>query len=570
MGKTATTLSLLAAVAVAGHAYAQSPPNSSVARDFVAPGPSEPLPSTLAAALGGVQESALAAHVAFLASPGLAGRGLGSRGLDAALEYAAAALALAGVPPLQGEESGGTEHSRYFQPVPLREIRGVTGRLTIERRQGEERWSRTFQAGMDCLLPDVAPQSLAGPVVFAGYGIQEPRLGHDDYRGLDVRGRIVLVLGGLPPGDAWRAPELLRRYDAKDEDERFAVKLAAAREAGASAVLAVDPGRWSPPASQSPDARPPVFLPVDAARRGDGPLLFRISPAVAAAILGGARSPGPGPATTHPGDLAGVRASIEITGDERVIVSRNALGAIVGSDPQMRDQAVILGAHLDHLGEVGDVVYPGADDNASGVAALLEIAKAFAGLPGGAQRTVVFAFWTGEEEGKLGSGHFVRYPLWPLTRTVAYLNLDMIGHPWALDEIRKLVSDSGLPGGEAYVAGMKPPDFVEPGLPPDAPELEAALRQAAHGTGLALHLDRTDGTHGGSDYRDFARAHVPFIRFFGNFFPGYHEPGDTAESLDAGQVQRVARLALATAWLLANPASAPSTRGPAARPPNTR
>jgi hypothetical protein len=83
--------------------------------------------------------------------------------------------------------------------------------------------------------------------------------------------------------------------------------------------------------------------------------------------------------------------------------------------------------------------------------------------------------------------------------------------------------------------------------------LAEVLRRAGPAAGLALHLDRTDGKSGGSDYRDFARAGVPWVRFFGNFFPGYHEPGDTPEQADAEQVQRMARLCFATAWMLANP-----------------
>ena len=106
------------------------------------------------------------------------------------------------------------------------------------------------------------------------------------------------------------------------------------------------------------------------------------------------------------------------------------IGVLAGSDPKLRDEAVVLGAHLDHLGRSGDVVFPGADDDASGVSALLEVARAFADLESRPRRTLVFAFWTGEEDGKFGSGHYARHPLWPLARTVAYVNLDMIGHPW--------------------------------------------------------------------------------------------------------------------------------------------
>jgi Zn-dependent M28 family amino/carboxypeptidase len=257
--------------------------------------------------------------------------------------------------------------------------------------------------------------------------------------------------------------------------------------------------------------------------------------------------------TAKPAALPGVTATIRTTGTERLVVSRNVVAFIAGADPKLRGEAVVIGAHLDHLGQVGHVIYPGADDNASGVAALLEIARAFAASPTPPGRTVMFTFWTGEEDGKFGSGWWVRHPLWSLERTAAYLNLDMIAHPWSMEEIRKLVADAGLPDGERFLAGLDPVDFAEPGVADWSPELAEVLRRAGPAAGLALHLDRTDGKSGGSDYRDFARAGVPWVRFFGNFFPGYHEPGDTPEQADAEQVQRMARLCFATAWMLANP-----------------
>jgi Zn-dependent M28 family amino/carboxypeptidase len=228
------------------------------------------------------------------------------------------------------------------------------------------------------------------------------------------------------------------------------------------------------------------------------------------------------------------------------------VGYLAGSDPKLAGEAVVLGAHLDHLGIVDGVIHPGADDNASGVAALLEIARAFAASREQPKRSLVFVFWTGEEEGKFGSAHWVRHPLWPLARTAAYLNLDMVGHPWTLEEIRKLVVDSRPEGGDRFLEGLKPTDFVEPGVADFSPDLGPVLARAARGTGLALHLDWTGGMHGGSDYRDFARARVPFLRFFGNFFAEYHEPGDTPAGTDPVQVQKMTRLVLATAWLLAD------------------
>jgi Zn-dependent M28 family amino/carboxypeptidase len=389
-------------------------------------------------------------------------------------------------------------------------------------------------------------------VVYAGHGICEPGLGHDDYRGLDVRGRAVLLFAGLPSGPEWQTEELQDRWNDEDTDNRYVARLELARDLGAAAVVAIERDDWGKKLEDGNEAMHRFFLPFDAAASAtEGPALAVGSAAVAEALLGAEALAGSAmPAVPH-GLLPGVTATISASGSERLLDSRNALGVIPGADPALRDELVMIGAHLDHLGRSGDVIFPGADDNASGSAALLEIAKAIAASPVRPKRTLAFAFWTGEEEGKFGSGHYVRHPVWPLERTT-YLNLDMIGHPWLPEEIAKLVADTGLEQGGDLLTAMAPADFIELGLPAGLPELDAALRRAAIANGLALHFDRTNGKFGGSDYRDFARAGVPFIRFFGNFHPAYHEPGDAAEALDAEQVQRVARLALATAWLLAD------------------
>ena len=515
-------------------------PSPSVADDFVTAAPAETLPAPIAGAVEAISAAAIGAHVRFLASPALEGRGVGTRGVDAAAEYVAAALALAGVPPLG---------PGYFQTVPLREVTGLAGQVTVERREGDASRSRAFLSGVDCIFAEQAPQAIAAPVVFVGYGIRDERLARDDYRGLDVRGAVVLVLAGVPVDPAWQKPELLSRYASRDAEERWEVKLETARSLGAAAVLGVEGDAFATRDLGKDREAARFFLPYDGTGAERAAPLVRVSPAVADALLG----PGGGAERSqHPARLPGVAVTIRVTGSERASSSRNVIGVLSGSDPSVRGEAVVVGAHMDHLGTTGGTVYPGADDNASGTSSLVEIAKALAALPAPPRRTVVIAFWTGEEEGHLGSAFYVGHPLWPLARTTAYLNLDMIGHPWSIDEIRKLVTDTGLPDGEAFLAKVKPTDFVEPGLPPGAGELEKALRRSAHATGLALHFDRTDGLHGGSDYREFARSGVPFIRFFGNFFPAYHEPGDTADALDLAQVRRVARLALATAWLVAN------------------
>ena len=342
----------------------------------------------------------------------------------------------------------------------------------------------------------------------------------------------------------WTAKELVSKYAEGDAEERWTEKVRTAKALGAVGVLAVEGEKWTERLTGKEKLWPFAFRSLVESTE---PLVVRSSPVVLEALLGAPPKPDEA-ARVLPGAVATLRA----TGVERLGLSRNVVGVLPGSDPSLVEEAVVLGAHVDHLGRVDGIVHPGADDNASGVAALLEIARSLASAPARPKRTVVFAFWTGEEEDKIGSGHWVRNPLWPLGRTAAYLNFDMIGHPWLAEEIRTLVTGAGPSDAEGALSRLKPEEFVEPGLASFAPDLGPVLARAGRATGLTLHLDWTEGVNGGSDYRDFARARVPFVRFFGNFHPAYHEPGDTPESLDPLQVRRVARLGLATAWLLAD------------------
>jgi hypothetical protein len=547
-----SAFTLLLVVACAGVPGAQSQlPARPAAADFVAPGPVVPLAAPLMAALGGLRAASVAAHIAFLASPALEGRGLGRRGLDGAGEYVAAQLALAGVAP---SSSAGTGNPAvpYFHPVPLREISHPSGRVVVRAAPGNGADTRAFLAGVDVLCPELPPEVFSAPLVFAGYGIREANPARDDYRGLDVKGRIVLLIAGLPPGPEWQRPELVARYGSDGARTRFSAKLQVAGALGARAVLAVEGPDFASILASGAGAPAPIFFAPFDADGPDAPPVIRVSARAGDAILSMAGSTSASARTAQPRDLAGVTATVELTGEERLIVSRNVIGMIRGADPVLRHEAVVIGAHMDHLGRAGETVYPGADDNASGVAALLEIARAFAMSGHAPRRTVIFAFWTGEEEGKLGSGYYVRQPAWPLERTSVYLNLDMIGHPWTSEELKTLVADTRLEEGAEFLAAVKPADFIELGVAEWAADLAPVLVQAARANGLALHLDWTDGKNGGSDYRDFARKGRPWVRFFGNYFDGYHEPADTVERLDAGQVLKMTRLALASAWLLAD------------------
>jgi hypothetical protein len=546
MKKTAVVWVLLVGVLHLGVVAQSSKPVSSRSADYVRLRPVEPLAAGAMQALNRITASALAAHIGFLSSPAMEGRGLGSRGLEAAAEYVAATLAVSGVSAANGAGNA-ARAAAYFQPVPLREISRASGQLLIETRRGPSVEAQRFDAGVDCLFPELAPETFAAPVVFAGYGIREKSPARDDYRDVDARDKVVVVRDGVPPGPEWQSEELVARYASQDDDQRQAARLDAATALGARAVLVIEGNEFaSRLTSAASSPAPAFFLPFDEPPSRTLPLV-RVSPRVGQVLLA-ALGVTAGPAAA--GTLPEVRATVRVTGDERLILSRNVIAVIPGSQPNLAGEAVVIGAHVDHLGQVNGRLFPGADDNASGVAAVLEIARALASTPAAKpKRTLVFAFWTGEEEGKLGSGYYTRHPLWPLDRTSVYLNLDMIGHPWTTEEMQKLVRDTGLEKGEEFLAKVAPADFIELGVADSAPQLDGVLARAARATGVALHFDRTDGKNGGSDYRDFARKGLPFVRFFGNYFGGYHEPTDTADNLDTAQVLTMTRLAFAAAWL---------------------
>ena len=524
-------------------------------QDFVRPGETAALPAALADAVSGVRAGRLAAHIAFLSAPSLGGRGLGGDGLEAAAEYVAAQLALAGVAPASAADAGRHPLEPYFQPVTLRQISRPGGRLVIATRRGKAVDRSVVPAGPDARFPELAPRALQGPAVFAGYGIREANPARDDYKGLDVKGKVVVLLGGLPPGPEWQTPELQARYDAEGARARYAAKVALAGSLGARAMVAIEDEAFAgEQAKAAPKPAGPFFVLAEA-DPAPLPPVVRVTPRVGDQLLAAASLTAASAPTARPRNLPGISLRLETTGRERVVTTRNVLATIPGAHPALREEAIVVGAHLDHLGRQGATYYPGADDNASGVAAVLEIARAFAASPHKPARTLVFAFWTGEEEGHLGAEYYCRHPVWPLERTAVYLNLDMIGHPWLRAEIEKLVADTRLDRGEEFLAKVDPAKFIELGLADWAKDVAPVLMTAARGVGLALRLDRTDGRSGGSDYREFAWRGVKFVRFFGNYFDGYHEPADRAELLDPEQVLRVTRLALASAWLLAERSS---------------
>lgn len=426
-------------------------------------------------------------HVAFLASDALRGRGSGEPGNERAARYAADLFRKAGLKPVgtgrQKDPAAKPDGRGYYQPFsfPMGVAAGRGTRLEVGGRR--LRLGAEFDAH-----PLSGSGDASGEIVFVGGAGQDA-----DYAGIDVRGKIVL----LPPS---------RGNAAVDIPGRAAV----ARGKGAAGVLVV-------PAADGADA---LKVSGDLASTDAGLPIFLVRrPVVASWFDGGWDALEKAGATR----ATGVRATIAADVRRVTRVTANVVGLLEGSDPALRDEVVVIGAHMDHLGMGGPhslaedrapAIHHGADDNASGTSAVLALASELAKPEHRPKRSVLFVCFSGEELGLLGSAHYVRNPIVPIERTVAMLNMDMIGR---MKENRLSVIGTGT--GSTWNALLD-------GL----------------GAGQSFSLSRDEGGFGGSDHQSFANAKVPVLFFFTGLHADYHRPSDTADKINAADAARVASL----------------------------
>lgn len=456
-------------------------------------------------------------HVKALSAPELEGRASGTPGAERAAHYVATAMQRLGLRP-GGDD--GTWQQAFTVPTGIR-LDGVNALSVLTPAP------RALTLGRDFVPLTVSAEGRQeAEVVFAGYGITAPDLSWDDYAGVQARGRIVLVLEHEPRRTDPAGP--FRRPDAYHYSER-SHKIINAREHGALAVLLVVPGDGLPP--------------LTGYAQSQGILVTAVTPAVADALLAStgvgldaaARAIDASPAPRSFA-LPGVRVALQVGLVRERGRAANVVGILPGRDAGLRDEAVVVGAHYDHLGRGGQGslapeatghVHPGADDNASGVAAMLGLARAFVEA-GGAPRTLVFVAFAGEEMGLLGSAHYVRRPAHPLERTVLMLNLDMVGR---------------LRGRTLYVCGAD-----------SGTGLRALLQTQAGGLTLSVRGD----PYGPSDHSSFYAAGRPVLFLFTGAHADYHRPTDTWDKVDAGGLAEVTAFAARIVDALATTAVPPA------------
>jgi hypothetical protein len=466
-----------------------------------------------------------------LASPAMEGRASGTAGGDRAARYLADHFRRIGLAPLG---DGGS----YLQGFT------VATRVRLDAGTGLEvlgpAASRAF-AAPDDLLPFTFSETgaVAGEVVFAGYGISAPPLGYDDYASLDVRGAVVLVMTGEPrerdPQGPFRPAEHFHYTELRH-------KVVNARERGAAAVVVVE----------SPAHAADALTPLRGTTPSWGVVAVSARRAVAGAALGAAgldlatlQREIDGALAPRSRRLSGVTARVRVALVREQGPTANVVGRLPGTDPTLRDEAVVIGAHYDHLGRGSpfslapghaDEIHFGADDNGSGTAAVLGLAEAFA-RAGAGRRSLVFAAFGGEELGLLGSSHYVRHPPVPLERTAAMVNFDMVGR---------------MQNRRLYVMG------VDTGQ-----GLRGLVEQAASGLPVDLSL-RGDGIQP-SDHTAFYTRERPVLFFFTGTHGDYHRPGDTWDRIEADGLRTVVAVAYRVVRALADRDDRPAfVRVPAA------
>lgn len=478
------------------------------------------------------------ADIAFLSSSPLEGRRSLERGSEVAIQFVAAEFAKIGLKPAFGES--------FVQEVPVIEYRLKPDGRRLRVRIGKS--TRPLERNKDFTGSHFESVKVSAPVVFAGYGITAPEFGYDDYAGLDARGKIVLIFDHEPQETD---PRSVFHGRGNTIHSSPYLKVLNAQRHGAVGVLTVAEPLRKHPSSLERMARVPggreraasaaAQVLADSERRIP---VFSVSDAVAAELLA---VTGKKPAELQAAidgalkpasqALPGVSAEMEVElAESHRASTANVVGLLGGTDPKLREEAVVFGGHYDHLGRRGGQVLPGADDDASGTAAVIELARVFASATERPGRTLVFVAFGAEEAGLLGSYYYAMRPARPLEKTRAVFSLDMIGRdekPSA--QTAGLMEIAADTSNEVNFIGLKA-----------SPSLRPVIETANREVGLQLNHKWDDDAALNimfrSDHFPFLAKGVPAVWVFSGFTPDYHQPGDTIDKLNFVKMEKIVRL----------------------------
>ena len=452
-------------------------------------------------------------HISYLASDALDGRRTGTVGASDAAHYVAGEFLRLGLRPAGHVATRKLSQTmaQYLQPFPY--VAGVQlGTKNVLTMSG-----KSYRVGEDWMPIGFSATSTVQnlPVVFAGYGITAADVKHDDYADKKVAGNVALVLSGTPDGDNPHGQ--FARY----EGVRW--KAVAARNAGAKALILI-----SRETNLKDDRLAKLAYDNSA---GDAGLPVIV---ISQQVIGGAdtfahldaiaKQPSP------QSDATKLTANLTVDLIRREVPAYNVIGILDGSDPSLKNETIIIGAHYDHLGRGGEGslapregdIHHGADDNASGVAGVLELARILTSQRPRPRRTLVFMAFSGEEEGLLGSNYYVNHPALPLTNTVAMINMDMIG---------RMKDHKLIVGGVGTAKEWR--DLLNGSI--GQPSSTSAMNPA-------FDLTLQEDGYGPSDHSSFYAKQVPVLFFWTGTHNDYHKPSDTFDKINYTDEARILSL----------------------------
>lgn len=461
-------------------------------------------------------EARLLEDLKFLAGDQCEGRGIFTKGIERAADYLATEFKQLGLKPVNNETG-------YFQPFRIvgRAKLGKVNRVVLHGPQGQ-RISLEQGKHYQVVGFGVSGQVKA-PVVFVGFGViaQDPTW--NDFTGLDVAGKVVIVLRRMPRADYADAPI----FAAGINHPAAALQAKAANAAlhKAAAVLFVND---APLAAQNKDelmpfdytaqSREPAHLPLVHVKRA---VVDRML-ASAGTSLAEVEAAINREARPHSLAIPGWQVELQTEIERDYITLKNVIGVLEGNGP-LADETVIIGAHYDHLGygERGSLargvkaIHYGADDNASGTVAVLELARRFAERQQRQGRRLVFILFSGEEQGLLGSRHYCNHPIFPLEKTVVMVNFDMVGR---LRDDKLTVYGTGTAKG-----------------------FDKLIEELGKKHGFQINKVATG--FGPSDHAAFYGRKIPVFHFFTGTHAQYHRPSDTVDTINVAGIRRIVEMA---------------------------
>ena len=573
----------------------------------------QPVPDKYKVGFDSITPADTLSMLGYISSDWMEGRETGTRGFDTAADYVVSLFKMWGVKPgggparmnagrlramaARGDLSNQPQERSYFQEFSLKEISDPKTSLTIEVARGGSLKSRTFQSGVDFMSLSSSEGRIGGPVVFVGYGIKEPSIGWDELKGLNLKDKVVVVISEAPGKDDPKSPfnqkkELKDKYFPQAQafqmmammrgrgGQRFN-KLDEIYKQAPAAVLIVQNGAKDSDIYNSlstdqnalpPDDRPIIDMPrkrlvIPGARdmmagmmgggsattvnitremanlllENSGKTLDELKKSIETAYQPVSR------------DIPGAKAIIDTTATSRLIRAKNVIGYIEGSDPKLKDEYFVVGAHFDHNGRWENYVYNGSDDNGSGSIGVVAIARAMALNPVKPKRSIVFCLWTGEEKGLLGSRYYVQNPAFPLDKTVGYLNYDMISRAFDDQTMERYKQRLKVPGVEELVKKIRPAYFVSVNATKDSGfyELQQEMNKYV-GLDLFINEPELGAGGGGSDHSSFAAVKKPYVYYMTAMHPDYHQTGDTVDKASGDLFSRVIKLGYLSVFAFAD------------------